>query len=128
MKNLTRDGILSADDLPREMVEVPEWGGRLWVRSMTGLERDAYEASLLQGGEKDQAARMKNLRARLVALTAVNEKGERLFAETDVPALGAKSAKALNRVADASLRMNGIGAADVEELAGNLEPGPTATS
>ena len=88
MEDLTRDAILGADDLPRREVEVPEWGGRLWVRTMTGLERDRYEAGLVVEPGTKRADRLANLRARLVALTAVDAAGERLFAETDVEALG----------------------------------------
>jgi len=32
--------ILAADDLPRVAVEVPEWNTTVWVREMTGSERD----------------------------------------------------------------------------------------
>ena len=128
MEDLTRDAILGADDLPRREVEVPEWGGRLWVRTMTGLERDRYEAGLVVEPGTKRADRLANLRARLVALTAVDAAGERLFAETDVEALGAKSSKALDRVADAALKMNGLGPDDVEELVGNSVPGPDDAS
>ena len=41
-----RDSILSADDLPRRAVATPEWPGAdglLFVRTMTGAERDEYE-------------------------------------------------------------------------------------
>ncbi len=37
-----------ADDLPRETVSVPEWGGEVLVRTMSGTDRDAFEASLLE--------------------------------------------------------------------------------
>ena len=43
---LTRDLILGMDDLSRVRVDVPEWGGHLFVRSMTGMERDAFEGAM----------------------------------------------------------------------------------
>ena len=42
---LNREAILAAEDLPRELVEVPEWGGAVYVRALTGAERDQFEAS-----------------------------------------------------------------------------------
>ncbi len=44
---LTREQILQSDDLPRETVQVPEWGGEVQVRTMTGTDRDAFVASLI---------------------------------------------------------------------------------
>ena len=43
---LTKDQILKSDDLPSEEVSVPEWGGSVMVRSMTGYERDQFEQSV----------------------------------------------------------------------------------
>jgi hypothetical protein len=42
---LTRDAILQAPDLQGEDVAVPEWGGTVRVRGLSGAQRDAYEAS-----------------------------------------------------------------------------------
>src|SRR5947199_100548 len=40
MTLLTREQMLAADDLHREFVEVPGLGGGVWVRTLTGTERD----------------------------------------------------------------------------------------
>ncbi len=45
---LTKDDILGADDLATEDVEVPEWGGCVRVRALTGTERDAFEAAMFR--------------------------------------------------------------------------------
>nr|NDG08537.1 hypothetical protein [Oxalobacteraceae bacterium] len=78
MNILSKDAILAADDLPRETVIIPEWGGEVLVRTMSGTDRDAFEASLL---EKD--GRMENVRARLVALTLCDSQGDRLFDDSE---------------------------------------------
>ena len=109
MAKLNKAAILAADDLPRESVTVPEWGGEVLVRTMTGTERDAFETSLL---EKDK--RMENMRARLVSLTLCDETGERMFSDDEVTALGKKSAIALDRVFAVAQRLNGIGAGAVD--------------
>ena len=114
---LSRDDILNADDLPYEDINVPEWGGDIRMRTMTGTERDAFETSIVTGDGKDR--NMRNIRARLVVRCAVDENGARLFADKEAPVLGKKSAKVLDRLFGIAQRMNGLSATDVDELAGN---------
>lgn len=104
MNILTKDAILAADDLPREIVPVPEWGGDVYVRTMSGTDRDAFEASLI-----GKEGRLENVRARLVSLTLCDEAGSRMFTDSDITALGGKSAQALDRVFAVAQRLNGIG-------------------
>jgi hypothetical protein len=119
MSVLTREQILAAQDFKQETVPVPEWGGEVLVRGLTGAQRDEFEASWYTGEGKDRKLNLENLRARLVALSVVNEKGERQFSAKDVKALGEKSALALDRVFDAAQRVSGFTGNDVEKLAGN---------
>ena len=81
---------------------------------MTGTERDAWEMEQYSDGKVN----MDNMRARLVAATAIDEKGGRLFTSEEAEALGKKSAKAIAKVFEAAQKLNGLGAGDVEELAG----------
>jgi hypothetical protein len=113
---LSRDAILSASDLPTEDVEVPEWGGSVRVRTMTGAERDQLEGEQIALPKGDQA---RNFRARLVVRTACDEAGASLFTVSDVNALAGKSAAALDRVFTVATRLNGMSKTDVEELEKN---------
>lgn len=122
---LSRDAILEANDLKREEAEVPEWGGSVFVRGLTGAERDAFEMLINAEGEQ---GRGRNIRARLVAFTAVDDDGNRLFSDADAEVLGRKSATALNRVFDVACRLNGIGAKEAEALAKNFDPEPSGDS
>lgn len=126
MNLLTRDQILAADDLTTEDHEVPEWGGTVRIRMLTGTERDAFEASVTQQRGKSVQANLTNLRARLVSLCLIDATGRRMFNREDIPALGRKSAAALDRVFDACRRLNRIGDEDVEELTEGF-PGTAAT-
>ena len=85
-KLLTKDDILNADDLPSEVVDVPEWGGHVKVRTMSGSERDAFEASLIesQGKKKSKDDLMSNIRARFASLVLVDDDGKRLFTAKDI--------------------------------------------
>jgi hypothetical protein len=118
---LSADDILGADDLQREPVDVPEWGGTVLVQGMTGTDRDRFEAAMLNanmsGVDKDKA--MEQYRARLAAACIVDENGKRLFQGAAVKRLGEKSAQALSRVVDVASRLSGLTESDVKELTGN---------
>jgi hypothetical protein len=119
MTLLSKTAILTANDLKSEDVEVPEWGGAVRVRSFTGRERDAFEASMVRGDGKDRKVDLTNMRARLVGLTVIDETGQRLFTDEEVDLLGAKSGAALDRVFAVAQKLNGLSGADVEELSKN---------
>jgi len=118
---LTRDEILKAQDIDYEVVEVPEWGGEVRVRAMTAAERDAFEASILRQTKSGVQVEMVNLRARLCAMTIVDEDGKRIFSDGDVAELGKKSAAALQRVFDVAMRLSKFGNEDIQNLAENLK-------
>ena len=122
---LGKEAILSANDRTVEVVAVPEWGGDVTVKTMSGTERDAFEQSIVQGKDKMDLA---NVRARLCVRCIVGDDGERVFGDGDAIALGAKSAAALDRVFGAAQKLNGLSADDVEELAGNSEAAPSGDS
>jgi hypothetical protein len=125
MATLTKEQILKAEDLKTEIVEVEEWGGSVNVRTMTGTERDAFEQSIVEGKDKTNLA---NIRARLCAVTIVDENGNRLFNDEDVVELGKKSAAALDRVATVAQKLNGFRNKDIEELGKNLSKGQSGDS
>ena len=110
---LDRNSILKMDALPKEQLSVPEWGGDVWVRTLTGTERDSFEQSMVQ---KKNKPNLNNVRARFAVLTICDEKGERLFTDNDAEALGKKSAAALDRVFEVAQRLNGFSDDDQREL------------
>jgi len=124
MTILTRDQILQANDLVTETVEVPEWGGSVFVKSLTGVERDQFEAAIVELKGRDTKINMRNARARLVALSVVDEEGKKVFSPNDISLLGAKSAAALQRVFNVAMRLSGISEEDVRELTEELEENP----
>ena len=124
MALLTKEAILAASDIQTKSVEVPEWGGEVYVKGMTGAERDAFEAEIVHpGAGKSAKWDMANTRAKFCALVIVDDKGIPLFSLDDVKALGNKSAAALQRVFDAGRDLSGMSDKDIEELAGNLPEG-----
>ena len=118
---LNKEQIKSVSDLETQDIEVPEWGGVVRLKSLTGAERDRFEASVVQGQGRNTTVNMQNLRAKLVAQSAIGEDGKPLFTEEDVKWLGEKSAKALNRLFNAAQTLSGLSESDVKELAGNFK-------
>lgn len=116
MARLNREQILSAQDHTTVDVEVPEWGGTITVRTLSGTERDRVEANFLRFSKGDKGTVM---RAHLCAQCIVGDDGQRMFTDADIAKLGAKSASALQRVFDAAMKLNAFTKADVEELTGN---------
>lgn len=114
MTLLTKDQILAADDRPKERIKA--WGGEVLVSTMTGFDRDQFEAGIVG---KNGGQNLQNIRARLVALCLVDEEGNRLFDDADIVKLGKKSAAELDRVFAVAQRLNRLSNADVDELAKN---------
>ena len=101
MQFLTVDAILSAADLPEEVVQVPEWGGAVKVQ---GLSRAAYDALAKAAevtvpatgpGQVAGTRRDDDKFSDLLFLACVVEPK---FEEAHIPALRGKSLGALNRV------------------------------
>lgn len=132
MKVLSAADILAMPDVVHEWVGVPEWGGKVLVKSLSGTERDSFEASLMVKRGKERELSTRNIRAKLCQLTIVDPDSENqlrpVFTEEQIDALGRKSAAALSRVYDAASRLSGLSEADVEELRGNSGAAPSAAS
>jgi len=117
---LTRSDILEADDTRYETVACPEWGGDVRLRSISGAKRDAYESSLMEERGGSRKMNLRNARAKLIILTAVDEDGRPLFTADDLRALGAKNAAPLDRLFDAARKLAGMSDDDVEKMTENF--------
>lgn len=125
---LSREALLNATAPPQQTVAVPELGGDVLVRGMTGTERDAFEASLIEGRGKKRDLNMKNLRAKLVAYCCVDEQGKRIFSEHDVDTIGAIRADVLNKLFTVAQKLSGITEEDAEDLGKPSSPAASASS
>ena len=112
---LTREDILNSQDLTIQVVSVPEWGGDVIVKTMSGVERDAFEASIVQGGVTDT----RNIRAKLAAMSVVDSSRNLMFTQADIVELGNKSAAALDRIFTVASKLSGISQSDIDELEKN---------
>lgn len=117
---LTRDLIAAAPDITTEIVEVPEWGGAVQVRALTGAQRDSWESSVVRMEGDKRIFNMADLRARFVQLCVVNADGDLLFGPSDIEWLTGKSARALDRIFRAGQRLSGMTEQDLQEMEANL--------
>ena len=97
---LSADEVLACTDLQRERIDLGT-RGFVYVRGMTGKERDAWEASLMRGKGSDRRADTRNARARLAVRCLVDEANVRLFTDSDAELIEATGCDLGNRSAHA---------------------------
>lgn len=115
---LSKDALITAakQPLPLERVELPELNGHVFVRAMSGVQRDAWEKSLITGRGKRRAVDTANVRARLAVQCLCDDQGVRLFGDDDADVLGHLRVDSLNRIFEVAQRLSGVSDEDVDEL------------
>lgn len=117
-KFLTMADILAADDVEVERVEVPEWGGHVFLRGLTGRGRDDFEMRFANWSSKDRDPG--DFRAELLSRCLCNADGKRICVSKQVSQLALKSGRVLVRLFDIARRLSGLTEEDVEDLEKNL--------
>lgn len=112
MQELTKETLLNARPAQRR-VAIPELGGYVWVRTPSGLERDAFE---LERYQRLRDGKPPNVRATLVALTVVTETGQKVFSPDEAEALGETRADVLERIFEAAQSASGLTEQDLADL------------
>jgi len=118
---LKKDKLLQRQKLDITRVDLGD-GEYVYVRQMTGRERDRFEASILKrvnrgGGKMDFETDTQDFRAKLAACTMCDEKGELLLAFDDYTQLSENmSAARLEQIIEVAQRINRITREDEEEL------------
>jgi hypothetical protein len=107
---LSKAAILAAKDVRlSDAIKVPEWGGDVYVKTLSGLERDVFEESYAE-------QKMKSFRVRFLVLTLCDDSGERLFSDNDTELLGKKSSVVINRLFEKAWSHNALTPEAVESL------------
>lgn len=126
-----RRKILDASDMQRRKLHVAEWGVDVYVRTLSGAERDKLEVEWIK--RKKLSGRSDNdntdFRAFAACWTLCDESGKPIFdTQSDVNQLTKKSGAALQSIWNVTADVNRFTERDVEELVGNSETGPSAGS
>lgn len=119
---LTKAAILASTHLPAEEVHVPEWADAdgddlVYVRGMTGAERDEFEASLWVDRDGQNTYDPRNSTAKALVRCIVDADGNRIFSDRDANELGAQPSSALTRCWRVARRLSGLGPEEVAEKA-----------
>jgi hypothetical protein len=102
-----RDQILAASDIVSEIVGVTEWGVEVEVRGMTGADRTRILEDAVDQGSG--AVSLQAFYPDVVIATCFDpETGVPVFGSDDRVALMAKSAQAIDRIAQVGLRLSGM--------------------
>jgi hypothetical protein len=119
MPKITAAQLAALSELPCETVTVPVIGAVL-VQGMSGVQRDAFEASCMEGRGKKREFNMRNVRAKLVAACARDPKDKELLFP-DAEALGGIRADVLDPLYTVAAKLSGISKEDEDALGKPLE-------
>ena len=130
---LNRSELLKKEELQKEKVDLGN-GRFVYVRQMTGHERDTFEQSLLKKktdakGQVTFEQSLDDFRAKLAVCTVCDEKGNALLLPDDVSLLSKNmSAKTLETIVNVAQELNKITEKDKEELVKNSVAEPEGNS
>ncbi len=129
---LDRKKLLQKETLERVKVELGK-DEFVFVRQMTGRERDNFEQSLLKrvesGGKVTYEQSLSDFRAKLAVCTLCDENGNALLLPGDYSQLSQNmSAAKLEKIVNEAQKLNKISEEDKEELVKNSGAGTTGNS
>lgn len=107
-----REQIFSADDIAKELVEVPEWGVSVEIRAMTAAERAKLGENAMVG-DKTNVGLMYALT--VIASVYDPETGLPVFTDNDREAILSKSGAIIERLATKALGYSGLTEKAVDE-------------
>ena len=125
---LNKDALLEKQFTKFEDVPMPEFGeeASLRIAVMSGASRDAYEEEVSkQRDDNDDKLSLVGMRARLIVLSAINELGDRIFADEDLDKVNALPSDVIDRLFDVAGELNGLKAQAAEDAAKNSESAPS---
>lgn len=117
-RGLSGDEILAAEDIQTKAVEVPEWGGTVYVRTLTGVQRMEWSKVI---AELNEEGSQHLLPACAVVFTLCKADGVSCFDRNleSVKALAAKSGAAILKVFTVADEVNAFTEKAMEELEEN---------
>ena len=115
---LSKTAILSAP-FRYEDIDAPAWGGTVRLRVLSGRALTDYEAQVANDAPLLERC------ARIIAFCAVDEEGNRLFSDDDIPALLERDARTLVLLGTAATRINALRVEDLAEAEKKSVPSPS---
>lgn len=98
LQDLDLDAIIAIEDLPLLPVDVPEWNGRVYIRTLTGAERDKF-IDMVTKRNQGKAIAVSGITTCLLSMAMADKDGNRLCKTIqDDAKLNRKGAPALERL------------------------------
>ena len=133
--SLSRDQILQAArnaKIQLDKLHVPELGGDIYVRGMSGKERDEFEEGLrIRKGKRTGQSDLRNFRARLAVKVIVTEDGQRILQDDDAAIFGQMPAGVLDRIISRCTELSGMADEEAEDLgngSGSVDGGGSSSN
>jgi hypothetical protein len=121
-----RASIFNSDDIKREPLKIPEWGGiEVEVRGITGEDRIAIAESSVD--ENGQSLLIRSYPELVIASVYAPGTDQRVFSAGDRELLMKRSSSALERLASVALRLSGLTGEAAEKAGKDSAPTPTSS-
>ena len=98
---------------------IPELKKKFYIRSLTGLEVDAYRSSIMVGKGSNITVNQRGMRAKLAVLSLGNADGSRMLSDKDISMVQSWPASVLERIFDRARKFNGLTDEDTDDDKGN---------
>lgn len=122
-----RDQILAVNDRSNKVIDVPEWGVKVELRSMSAASRiqmisEAYDPNT---GQTD----LKKLYPLIIVSTCFDPKtNEAIFSDADKDAIMEKSADVIERLANEAMGLSGMNESSLTDSGKEMLGNPSADS
>ena len=122
MAFLTKDAIKGNKSTPKmKKVEIPEWGGHVFVRELTAHGRDRFEDVMFAFNTETGKVEMRQGQQRrtfFLVLTVCDENGDAVFTDEDISWLSEMEFSVIDRIYQEAQKINGM---TVEKATKNSE-------
>lgn len=121
---LTIDAILAADDLGKEIMDMPEWGGKVLVYGISGAARD-FLADRYVNNVEETTSTGANFQRAMVAYGLLGPSADRDEVTRVAEGLAMKAPGSVGRIFQKVMELSGIGPNRIEEVTKALKDDPS---
>jgi len=106
---LSKHDIIEVKDTYYEKIQVPEWGGEVYIYMLTAGERLNFENMVSRSKLGSNNTFDASVILNLIALCLRDEAGDILFSGDEVKELGKKNGKVIKKLAEKCMQINALG-------------------
>jgi hypothetical protein len=120
--SLTREQILSNKSFRSKTIEIPEWGGEVRLKAMSGADREAMESVVYEDvGGKLQIKKGVSYMAEMLLRTWCDDDGNLLFKPDEINLIQEKDSVILARIFKVAAEVNGLSGDEEKVIEKNSE-------